>query len=177
MGKEKKEQPKKGKDRYFKSTRFANPTLAPDKKPTSMKVGRNLEEEQMIAALEEWELFKEARPVLHAALREKNVKKAMREAEHIAALRLISLMQNANSEAVQLNAAKELLHIQGHKPVEKQAILGMQVNDMTDQELDARIAALAGEVMDEEEADEGDVAEAPDGAEAGLAGGISSEEG
>lgn len=113
-------------------------------------VGQNSEEEKMIDFLDELSLFRELRPKLRKALKSNNAKEIMTETEAYAALRLVDLMNNSTSDAVRFQAAKELLYMRGHKPVDKSAVLGMNVDSMTEGELTAQIKALLGDGSEQE---------------------------
>lgn len=105
-------------------------------------------EDRMIKLIDEYTLFKALQPDLQKALATKDVKTMLKGSSAWAVAKLISLVENASSDAAKVAALKDLLDRAGYKPVEKQ--MTMDVTAMTDAELEARLKSAMKEAYGDE---------------------------
>lgn len=104
---------------------------------------RNAQEDNMVDLIDELDMFRALRQDLRIALRNRDTKLALERAEIHAVLGLIDTATNsANSPRLRYEAYKEILYMRGYKPVDKSAVLGINTDDMTGEEINARILSL-----------------------------------
>ena len=77
---------------------------------------------------------------------EKRIKEKVGETATLAIAVLEKLMREADSENVRLNAARDILSRAGYDAVHKQETTVKEVNELSDDELDAQIALLSNVV-------------------------------
>ena len=77
---------------------------------------------------------------------EKRIKEKVSETATLAVAVLEKLMREADSENVRLNAARDILSRAGYDAVHKQETTVKEVNELSDDELDAQIALLSNVV-------------------------------
>lgn len=77
---------------------------------------------------------------------EKRIKERVSESARLALTVLENLMVTAESENVKLNAARDILSRAGYDAVHRQETVFKEVSDLTDEELDSKLAELSNVV-------------------------------